>query len=60
MNRALGKRESKNQSTFVYSRLRIKESTSAYTFADKTDQLMGKYEEECVKLFKIHLYLMAL
>lgn len=60
MNRTLGKRERRNKSNFVYSRVRIKGSTSTCTCADKIDKLMGGEEDQSVKLLKIHLQLMTL
>lgn len=60
MNRALGKRERRNQSNSVYSRVRIKGSTSTCTCVDKIDKLTGGEEDQSVKLLKIHLHLMAL
>lgn len=60
MNRTLGKRERRNQSNFVYSRVRIQGSTSTCTCADKIDKPMGGEEDQSVKLLKIHLQLMTL
>lgn len=56
----LGKGEGRNQTVFEYSRLRIKRKHNYLLFPDKTDQLVGRQEEESVKLFKIQFHLMAL